>query len=214
MAIATGPTDVEIAAGGEPTGRVMPGKRLRAPLPATGRPFVSTGSHARAQSPYRREIVRIAYVRPSDFTRLAGHGCAQVRSSAMAAPTHAAGRQELTLVAEPVAVRRARAWLSAVASDLVDDARRADLELVMTEVVTNAVRHGVQSGALQLAATPKPEFLCVQVTDEGPGLVPRPGAMTSDEHGGFGLFIVERLTRRWGMTREHRRTRVWFEFDY
>jgi anti-sigma regulatory factor (Ser/Thr protein kinase) len=132
----------------------------------------------------------------------------------MAAPTHAAGRQELTLVAEPVAVRRARVWLSAVASDLIDDARRPDLELVMTEVVTNAVRHGVQRGALQLAATPKPEFLCVQVTDEGLGLVPRPGAMASDEHGGFGLFIVERLTRRWGMTREHRRTRVWFEFDY
>ncbi len=74
----------------------------------------------------------------------------------MAAPAQAAGRQELTLVAEPVAVRQARAWLSAVASDLVDEARQPDLELVMTEVVTNAVRHGVQSGALQLAATPKP----------------------------------------------------------
>jgi hypothetical protein len=38
--------------------------------------------------------------------------------------------------------------------------------------------------------------------------------MASDENGGFGLFIVERLTRRWGVTREDRRTRVWFEFDY
>jgi two-component sensor histidine kinase len=84
----------------------------------------------------------------------------------------------------------------------------------MTEIVTNSVRHGAPGGALRLAATPKPEFLCVQVTDEGAGLVPRPGAMASDEHGGFGLFIVERLTRRWGMTREDRRTRVWFEFDY
>ena len=132
----------------------------------------------------------------------------------MAAPVQVAGRRELTLVAEPVAVRQARTWLSSLSRGLVDDARRPDLELVMTEVVTNAVRHGVQNGALELAATPKPEFLCVQVTDEGPGLVPRPGAMASDEHGGFGLFIVERLTRRWGVTREHRRTRVWFEFDY
>lgn len=84
----------------------------------------------------------------------------------------------------------------------------------MTEIVANAVRHGGAGGALRLAATPKPEFLCVQVTDEGSGFVPRPGAMSSDPHGGYGLFLVERLTRRWGMTRENHRTRVWFEFDY
>ena len=132
----------------------------------------------------------------------------------MAAPTESAERQELLLVAEPVMVRQARAWLSAVAHGLVATARRGDLELVITEVVSNAVRHGTPGGALLLAATPKTEFLCVQVTDEGPGLVPRPGAMASDENGGFGLFIVERLTRRWGVTRENHRTRVWFEFDY
>jgi hypothetical protein len=37
--------------------------------------------------------------------------------------------------------------------------------------------------------------------------------MASDEHGGFGLFIVERMTRRRGVTREDRRTRVWLEFN-
>ena len=31
---------------------------------------------------------------------------------------------------------------------------------------------------------------------------------------GFGLFLVERLTRRWGLTRENSNTRVWFEFDF
>jgi anti-sigma regulatory factor (Ser/Thr protein kinase) len=85
---------------------------------------------------------------------------------------------------------------------------------VVSEIVTNAVCHGGAGGHVLLAATHKPEFLCVQVTDDGPGLVPRPGAMGSDEFGGFGLFLVERLTRRWGVTRENRRTRVWFEFDY
>jgi anti-sigma regulatory factor (Ser/Thr protein kinase) len=130
------------------------------------------------------------------------------------ATVQAPGRQELMLVAEPAAVRQARAWLSGLASGLIDEARRADLELAVTELVTNAVRHGTPGGRMLVAATPKPEFLCVQVTDEGPGLVPRPGAMASDENGGFGLFIVEQLTRRWGMTRENRRTRVWFEFDY
>jgi len=132
----------------------------------------------------------------------------------MAAPAQASGRQELILGADPESIREARVWLSALATGLVDDSRRPDLELVITEVVTNAVRHGAATGALLLAATPKPEFLCVQVTDEGAGFVPRPGAMASDANGGFGLFLVEQLTRRWGMTRENHRTRVWFEFDY
>ena len=39
-------------------------------------------------------------------------------------------------------------------------------------------------------------------------------SMASEPTGGYGLFLVERLTRRWGMTREAQRTRVWFEFDY
>jgi anti-sigma regulatory factor (Ser/Thr protein kinase) len=126
----------------------------------------------------------------------------------------APGKLELALAAEPAAVARARGWLSTVATGHVEPSRLPDLALVMSEIVANAVRHGHPGGPLRLAATPKPEFLCVQVTDDGAGFVPRPGAMSSDEHGGFGLFLVERLTRRWGMTREDRRTRVWFEFDY
>jgi anti-sigma regulatory factor (Ser/Thr protein kinase) len=122
--------------------------------------------------------------------------------------------ESVMLVAEPVAVSKARAWLAARAAALVDDGRLESLTLVVSEVVTNAVRHGKPGGEIRLAATPKDDFLCVQVTDEGPGFVPLPGAMASEEHGGFGLFLVEQLTRRWGMTRENRRTRVWFEFDY
>jgi anti-sigma regulatory factor (Ser/Thr protein kinase) len=132
----------------------------------------------------------------------------------MAVSVQSAGRQALLLTAEPISIGTARGWIDDVAAGLVSDDRRGELRLVMTEVVTNAVRHGARGGTLRLAATPKPEFLCVQVTDDGPGLVPRPGAMASDENGGFGLFIVEQLTRRWGVTRENRHTRVWFEFDY
>jgi anti-sigma regulatory factor (Ser/Thr protein kinase) len=88
-------------------------------------------------------------------------------------------------MAEPLAAREARTWLSELASSHVDEIRRRDLELVVTEVVTKAIRHGAHGGTIELAATPKPEFLCVQVTDEGPGLVPRPGAMATDENGGL-----------------------------
>jgi len=59
--------------------------------------------------------------------------------------------------------------------------------------------------------TPMDGYLCVRVTDGGAGLVPRPGAVRTEKGAGFGLFIVEQLARRWGVTREAGKTRVWFE---
>ena len=123
-------------------------------------------------------------------------------------------RQTRTLPAQAGSVSEARRWVGAVAGDHLDPDQTEKLRLVISEVVTNAVRHGSDSERIDLAVTPKPEFLCVQVTDDGPGLAPRPRALETEDDGGFGLFFVEQLTRRWGVTRENRRTRVWFELDY
>jgi anti-sigma regulatory factor (Ser/Thr protein kinase) len=123
-------------------------------------------------------------------------------------------KQTRTLDALPTAVGEARRWVATVAGDLLAAEQRENLRLVISEVVTNALRHGASGRRIDLAVTPKSEFLCVQVTDDGPGLAPRPHALETEEHGGFGLFFVEQLTRRWGVTRENRRTRVWFELDY
>jgi anti-sigma regulatory factor (Ser/Thr protein kinase) len=133
----------------------------------------------------------------------------------MTAPAEAAReRQTLTIPADPDAVGEARRWADELTHDLVEPSRRADLQLVISEVVTNALQHGAPGRSILLAVTPKEEFLCVQVTDAGPGLAPRPRATTPKEHGGFGLFLIEQLTRRWGVTRERQHTRVWFELDY
>ena len=123
-------------------------------------------------------------------------------------------RSTRTLDAEPGAVAEARRWAATVTRGLLDADHAQSLRLIISEIVTNALRHGDDGERIDLAVTPKPEFLCVQVTDDGPGLAPRPRAMETDEEGGFGLFFVEQLTRRWGVTRENRRTRVWFELDY
>jgi anti-sigma regulatory factor (Ser/Thr protein kinase) len=123
-------------------------------------------------------------------------------------------RRTRTLSAAPAAVAEARRWVTSVAEDHVDGGQAEKLRLVVSEIVTNALRHGSHSERIDLAVTPKPEFLCVQVTDDGPGRVPRPRALETDTEGGFGLFFVEQLTRRWGVTREDKRTRVWFELDY
>jgi len=123
-------------------------------------------------------------------------------------------RQTRTLQALPAAVGEARRWVASVAGDLVGPEQAENLRLIISELVTNALRHGADSERIDLAVTPKSEFLCVQVTDDGPGLAPRPRALDTEDVGGFGLFFVEQLTRRWGVTRENRRTRVWFELDY
>ena len=122
-------------------------------------------------------------------------------------------RQTFSVRPEPHSVPRARERVIALAEPFVDGARIADLRLVISEVITNAVRHG-GSGDVLVGVMPKHGYLCVQVTDTGDGFAPRPRAFEPDDDGGFGLFLVERLTRRWGLTREDSNTRVWFEFDF
>ena len=133
----------------------------------------------------------------------------------MTAAVEAPGeRMTRTLDALPDAVAEARRWAAGVTRGLLDPDQAQSLRLIVSELVTNALRHGAEGERIDLAVTPKPEFLCVQVTDDGPGIAPRPRALETDEEGGFGLYFVEQLTRRWGVTRENRRTRVWFELDY
>ena len=76
------------------------------------------------------------------------------------------------------------------------------------------MRHSGSSEGIRLKLTRKDDYLCVRVIDGGGGLVPRPGGLSSEPGAGYGLFLVEQLTRRWGMTREGGKTRVWFEIDY
>ena len=118
------------------------------------------------------------------------------------------------LAPEPAAVTEARRLASDFAAPLCSGEQLPKLELAVSEIVGNAVRHGTSGEEIKFAMTPKDGYLCVQVTDSGQGFVPKPGAIAAEDDGGFGLFLVERLTRRWGITREEQRTRVWFELDY
>jgi anti-sigma regulatory factor (Ser/Thr protein kinase) len=119
------------------------------------------------------------------------------------------------LAPDASSVPEARRLAVEIAEPYMDEEQCGAFQLVVTEVFSNAVRHGgATADDIKLAVTPKDDYICVQVTDSGPGLVPRPGVMGPDDDGGFGLYIVEQLSRRWGVTREGRRTRVWFELDY
>ena len=87
----------------------------------------------------------------------------------------------------PESVPRARETVVELAEPFIELERIPDLRLVISEVITNAVRHGGE-GDMLVAVTPKRDYLCVQVTDTGDGFAPRPRAYEPDEDGGFGLL--------------------------
>jgi anti-sigma regulatory factor (Ser/Thr protein kinase) len=121
---------------------------------------------------------------------------------------HAHGTLDLTLPAEPRSVAEAR---TRVCEAIAPEFARSDvdtLRLLVSEVVTNAVRHGGSTRPVELRATWNAEVR-VEVSDQGEGFTPVPRQGALDEPGGFGLFLVGRLADRWGVETEGGTT-VWF----
>jgi anti-sigma regulatory factor (Ser/Thr protein kinase) len=85
-----------------------------------------------------------------------------------------------------------------------------DVGLLVSELVTNSVRHaGQPAGApVHIRATAVDDVVRVEVHDHGHGTV-RPRA-PGPRPGGFGLHLVNQLAARWGVSQDHG-TRVWFE---
>lgn len=80
-------------------------------------------------------------------------------------------------------------------------------ELMVSEVVTNAVRFASRPISLRLLRT---EVLRCEVSDDSP-LVPRIREAGPGEECGRGLFLVDQLALRWGATRLSSGKVVWFE---
>jgi serine phosphatase RsbU (regulator of sigma subunit)/integral membrane sensor domain MASE1/anti-sigma regulatory factor (Ser/Thr protein kinase) len=113
----------------------------------------------------------------------------------------------------PSAARKALSSLNG-SLHLVSDERLRDVQLAVTEVIANAVRHGTpEEGAVKLVVRATEDILRVEVTDHGAGFdpasVPRP---STDRGGGWGLEIVAAIARQWGVEHDGATT-VWFEID-
>ncbi|MGW2957822.1 ATP-binding SpoIIE family protein phosphatase [Streptomyces sp. NPDC001220] len=80
-------------------------------------------------------------------------------------------------------------------------------ELLVSEIVTNAARHASRPISLRLLRT---DVLRCEVGDDVPQL-PRLRRASPEEEHGRGLFLVNRLARRWGTTRLGTGKIVWFE---
>ena len=120
---------------------------------------------------------------------------------------------DLKLRPTPGAVPDARKALDALAHH-VSAQTLDDLRLLVSELVTNSVRHAglAQSQAIELKVKLLPETVRVEVNDQGSGFQPMPRTAQSDDQSGWGLYLVSRLADRWGVTSDGV-TRVWFELD-
>jgi anti-sigma regulatory factor (Ser/Thr protein kinase) len=108
----------------------------------------------------------------------------------------------------------ARRSLDRLESHLLPE-KLEDVRLVVSELVTNSVRHAGLSPdeQISLAVVILDGSVRGRVCDPGPGFekpsAPRP---RTDLSGGWGLPIVERISARWGVERNGCAC-VWFEID-
>lgn len=89
----------------------------------------------------------------------------------------------------------------------LDPQTHAEARLLISELVTNSVRHGAGQSVVVLIDAELPEVLRCEVIDEGAGFVPR--AREGRTVGGWGLEFVEKLAQSWGVREGS--THVWFE---
>ena len=113
----------------------------------------------------------------------------------------------------PDAAAEARRALAKLRAEL-DPPLMETLRLLVTELVTNSVRH-TDCDSLTLRIAVGKAAVLTEVADEAPGFdlgsVVTSESAAHDPNAGWGLFLVERLARRWGVKEDGSTKRVWFE---
>lgn len=117
----------------------------------------------------------------------------------------------LSIAGGPRAPERARAWVQSAAAWLPEELER-NLLLLTCELVNNSVLHGEagEQDVIEIELQATATGVRAQVSDDGPGFAPNGRDREVDEPGGWGLVLVDRIARRWGVERGGR-TCVWFE---
>jgi anti-sigma regulatory factor (Ser/Thr protein kinase) len=120
---------------------------------------------------------------------------------------------ELRFPPAPASVRRAREAVASALDGSVSAEVERDVVLLVSEVVTTSLRHATSEarGDIGVLVSIRDDRIRVEVSDGGPGFDPqvRP---SRDGPSGWGLYIVDYLADRWGVTRDGSNA-LWFEFD-
>jgi transcriptional regulator with XRE-family HTH domain/anti-sigma regulatory factor (Ser/Thr protein kinase) len=123
----------------------------------------------------------------------------------------AAAELRRTLPATSDSARTAREALAFVAQDIPEHALERGM-LLISELVSNSVRHGPQgpSATLEVAVSVERTRLRVEVADRS--ATPARLKTPSDE-GGYGLALVTAMATRWGAGLRDGTNVTWFEID-
>ena len=100
------------------------------------------------------------------------------------------------------------------AGEELERGERELVEVLTTELVTNAVTHpGPEAGnSVSIHFAVAPERIRVEVCDDGAGFCSEQLEEPRTRPGGYGLVLVERGSSRWGAARDDGNC-VWFELD-
>ncbi|WUD79015.1 SpoIIE family protein phosphatase [Streptomyces sp. NBC_00510] len=110
---------------------------------------------------------------------------------------------------DPAVVCRARALVTRQLTQWGLEDLAADAEVIASELVTNAIRHGSGPVSLRLI---KHRLLTCEVSDAGKSF-PRLRHTCSSDEGGRGILLVSQLSHRWGSRWTTGGKVVWAEQD-
>jgi len=121
---------------------------------------------------------------------------------------------ELRLPCEVASIGSARRLAIDFAGDRLSDVKLDDFALMVSEVVSNAVRHGSPEadGNIGLRLEGDQDALRVVVTDGGQVFAIDPGSLDPDRNESFGLLLVDKLADRWGYSLDGKKA-IWLEVD-
>ena len=129
--------------------------------------------------------------------------------------THGPNGLRMRLGRGPDAAADARRALAELRADL-DPPLMETLRLLVTELVTNSVRH-TECDSVTLRVAVGKSAVLTEVVDDGPHFDVEAAVAAErlldgrDPNHGWGLFLVQRLARNWGVKDEGKSKRVWFE---
>jgi len=128
-------------------------------------------------------------------------------------------------IAIPGAQRSAHHWVFRADHEAPAAARTAvnsilprrrvdDLLLLVSELVTNSVRHAGMGAddTIEVVVEISGAVVKVEVTDRGPGFTGQAGRPSLDDPSGWGLHLVELLSDAWGVELGPP-TVTWFEIE-
>ena len=107
------------------------------------------------------------------------------------------------------------AFADQLASSGVDGPAREDAVLVLSELVTNAIKHAapLPSGEIRVRWSIQDDCLHMEITDGGALTRPHAGVATIASLGGRGLDIVRSVSDHWGVTEDHDCVTVWADVN-